>query len=103
MSLFSTLEYVGHNFLSQEENKITNIKPTIRDVTPDLIESSPKSGPTVLSSTTFKGVGRAPDLRRRAKSVASWKEKFPEIGRTETIRFVLKSSKSEPSSRFFGR
>ena len=29
MSLFSTLEYVGHNFLSQEENKITNIKSNL--------------------------------------------------------------------------
>ena len=29
MSLFSTLEYVGDNFLSQEENKITNIKSNL--------------------------------------------------------------------------
>ena len=47
------------------------INPTINDITPDLIESSPKSGPTVLSSTIFNGVGRAPDLSKRAKSVAS--------------------------------
>ena len=52
-------------------NNITNIKPIINDVVPDLIESSPKSGPTVLSSTTFKGVGNAPDLRSKARSVAS--------------------------------
>ena len=39
--------------------KITSVKPTIRDVIPDLIESSPKSGPTVLSSTTTRGVGKA--------------------------------------------
>ena len=51
--------------------KITSIKPTIRDVIPDLIESSPKSGPTVLSSTTTRGVGKAPDLNNKAKSVAS--------------------------------
>ncbi len=50
---------------------ITNIKPTINDVRPDFIESSPRSGPTVLSSTTIKGVGRAPDLSNRARSVAS--------------------------------
>ena len=43
----------------------------IKDVVPDLIESTPKSGPTVLSSTTSKGVGKAPDLRSKAKSVAS--------------------------------
>jgi len=46
---------------------------------PDFMESSPKSGPTVLSSTTSKGVGNAPDLNNKARSVASWKEKFPEI------------------------
>ena len=52
-------------------NKITKMKPTIKDVIPDLIESSPKSGPTVLSSTILRGVGKAPDLRSKAKSVAS--------------------------------
>ena len=52
-------------------NKITKINPTIKDVTPDFIESSPKSGPTVLSSTTTSGVGKAPDLSNNAKSVAS--------------------------------
>ena len=43
-------------------NSITNIKPIINDVVPDLIESSPKSGPIVLSSTTFKGVGKGLNL-----------------------------------------
>ena len=43
---------------------------------PALIESSPKSGPTVLSSTIFKGAGSEPDLKRRAKSVAHWNVKF---------------------------
>ena len=37
---------------------------------PDLIESSPKSGPTVLSSIIFNGAGRAPDLSNNARSVA---------------------------------
>ena len=46
------------------------MNPTIKDVTPDLIESSPKSGPTVRSSTISRGVGKAPDLRSNAKSVA---------------------------------
>ena len=52
-------------------NKITRTKPTIKEVNPDFIESSPKSGPTVLSSTTINGVGKAPDLSSKAKSVAS--------------------------------
>ena len=52
-------------------NSITKTKPIINDIAPDLIESSPKSGPTVLSSTTKRGVGKAPDLRSSARSVAS--------------------------------
>ena len=48
-----------------------NIKPTIKDNLPDSIESLPKSGPTVLSSTIFFGVGKAPDLNNKAKSVTS--------------------------------
>ena len=52
-------------------NKITKINPNIRDVIPDLIESSPRSGPTVLSSTILSGVGKAPDLSNSARSVAS--------------------------------
>ena len=51
--------------------KITKTNPIIKDVIPDLIESSPKSGPTVLSSTTSRGVGKAPDLNNKARSVAS--------------------------------
>ena len=50
---------------------LNNYFKTIKDIKPDLIESSPKSGPTVLSSTTSKGVGNAPDLKSRARSVAS--------------------------------
>ena len=46
---------------------------------PASIESWPKSGPTVLSSTTDNGVGKAPDLHNNAKSVAVWKVKFPDI------------------------
>ena len=49
---------------------ITSKNPTIKEIVPALIESLPKSGPTVLSSTTDKGVGKAPDLRSNAKSVA---------------------------------
>ena len=46
---------------------------------PALTESSPRSGPTVLSSIILIGAGKAPDLRRRAKSVADWNVKSPEI------------------------
>ena len=47
------------------------MKPTIKDIVPDLIESSPKSGPTVLYSTMIKGMGNAPDLKSKARSVTS--------------------------------
>ena len=59
--------------------KITNIEPIISAKTPDLIESAPKPGPTVLSSIISKGAGKAPDLRSKARSVADWKSKSPEI------------------------
>ena len=58
---------------------ITKIKPISKDRTPASIESCPKSGPTVLSSTTDKGAGRAPERKSKARSVAVWKVKFPEI------------------------
>ena len=51
----------------------------IKDFIPASIESWPKSGPTDLSSTIFKGAGKAPDLNNKAKSVALWKVKFPVI------------------------
>ena len=50
---------------------ITKINPITREIVPDFIESSPKSGPTVLSSTIFKGVGNAPERNNKAKSVTS--------------------------------
>ena len=49
---------------------ITKIKPIIKAKTPALIESCPRSGPTVLSSIIFNGAGKAPDLNNKAKSVA---------------------------------
>ena len=58
---------------------ITNVKPIINEMTPALIESFPKSGPTVLSSIISNGAGKAPDLNNSAKSVAVWKVKFPVI------------------------
>ena len=43
-------------------NKITSMKPITNAIIPELIESCPKSGPTVLSSIIFNGAGKAPDL-----------------------------------------
>jgi len=60
-------------------NIITNIKPIKREKTPASIESFPRSGPTVLSSTILIGAGKAPDLSNKARSVASWNENPPEI------------------------
>ena len=42
----------------------------INDIKPALIESLPRSGPTVLSSIILSGAGNAPERNRRAKSVA---------------------------------
>ena len=53
--------------------------PIIREIAPALIESSPRSGPTVLSSTIFNGAGKAPDLKSKARSVAVCNVKLPEI------------------------
>ena len=46
------------------------MKPIINDMDPEIIESLPRSGPTVLSSTIDKGAGNAPDRNNKAKSVA---------------------------------
>ena len=46
------------------------MKPIIRDIMPALMESLPRSGPTVRSSIMFRGAGKAPDLNNNAKSVA---------------------------------
>ena len=49
---------------------ITNIKPIAKAIIPALIESCPRSGPTVLSSIISNGAGNAPDLNNKARSVA---------------------------------
>jgi hypothetical protein len=51
-------------------NITTKRNPIIKAITPALIESWPKSGPTVLSSIIFNGAGNAPDLNNKARSVA---------------------------------
>ena len=43
------------------------------------MESSPSEGPTVLSSMTFTGAGRAPALKTVARSLASSALKLPSI------------------------
>ena len=65
------ISYQSKNFVFKNINIITKKNPTISEIKPALIESSPKSGPTVLSSTIFNGVGNAPDLNNKDKSVAS--------------------------------
>ena len=49
---------------------ITKIKPIIKDRYTCIYWSCPKSGPTVLSSTTDKGAGSAPERKSKARSVA---------------------------------
>ena len=58
---------------------ITKRNPIAKAIIPALIESWPRSGPTVLSSIISKGAGNAPDLSSNAKSVADWKVKSPVI------------------------
>ena len=58
---------------------ITSKNPILKAKIPALIESCPKSGPTVRSSIIFNGAGKAPDLNNNAKSVADWKVKLPLI------------------------
>ena len=58
---------------------ITNKKPIAKAIIPALIESWPRSGPTVLSSIISNGAGNAPDLNNKAKSVALWKVNPPLI------------------------
>ncbi len=58
---------------------ITNKKPIANAIIPALIESCPRSGPTVLSSIISNGAGNAPDLNNKAKSVALWKVNPPLI------------------------
>ena len=66
-AMFATIpKYLYLNII----NKITNIKPKINEIIPDFIESFPRSGPTVLSSTITKGVGNAPERNNKDRSVA---------------------------------
>ena len=60
-------------------NNITSTKPILRAFFPALIESSPRLGPTVLSSKTVIGAGNEPALSNTAKSFAVSGEKFPLI------------------------
>ena len=58
---------------------ITKTKPIFNAFFPAFIESSPRLGPTVLSSNTFIGAGSEPALSKTAKSLAVSGEKLPLI------------------------
>ena len=58
---------------------ITPLVPMTVAMTPARMESEPRLGPTVRSSTTVSLAGRAPERRTIARSVASWVVKRPEI------------------------
>ena len=51
----------------------------IEAITPALIESAPNPAPTVLSSKTSKGAGKAPERNNKAKSLADFTVKLPVI------------------------
>ena len=60
-------------------NVITAIIPNRLAILPDEIESLPNPGPTERSSKIIIGAGKAPDLKTKAKSLVSCKEKLPVI------------------------
>jgi hypothetical protein len=45
---------------------------TIEAIAPASIESAPRSGPTLRSSTMLSGAGKAPARSRTDSSFASW-------------------------------
>src|ERR1700748_305512 len=49
---------------------ITRTNPTVSEIAPARIESAPSSGPTLRSSTTVSGAGRAPARSSTARSLA---------------------------------
>ena len=53
--------------------------PAIEAVTPARIESWPRPGPTVRSSTMVSFAGKAPARSSTARSLACWTVKRPEI------------------------
>ena len=57
----------------------TNSTPTTEPILPVAIVSAPSPAPTVLSSITSNGAGKAPERKRTAKSFALCNVKFPEI------------------------
>src|SRR3990167_860123 len=60
-------------------NKITKQIPIKQDHIPERMESSPKVGPTVLSSIIFTGAGKAPARKTVERSLASSVLKLPSI------------------------
>ena len=58
---------------------MTSTTPTMQAVVPALIESAPRSGPTVRSSRMMSGAGKAPARSNSARSVADCTVKLPEM------------------------
>ncbi len=58
---------------------MTSTKPTASEMAPARIASAPSSGPTLRSSTTVSGAGRAPARSSTARSVALAAVKLPLI------------------------
>src|SRR5207244_3877368 len=60
-------------------NTTTKPAPTMLATAPAWIESAPRSGPTVRSSRIVIGAGSAPARSSRARSLADWTVKLPEM------------------------
>lgn len=60
-------------------NKTTAIRPIMEATMPSRIESEPKPAPTVLSSRTSNGAGKAPERSSKARSLADLTVKLPLI------------------------
>ena len=61
--------------------------PTYMEISPFLIESAPREGPTVRSSMILTGAGRAPARRTIARSCASSVVKFPVMRASPPVIF----------------
>ena len=61
----------GEVFIQEHQVVFNKIVPKILAILPAKIESSPRPGPTDLSSIILNGAGSAPALNRTAKSAAS--------------------------------
>jgi len=58
---------------------MTSTAPTSEASLPAAMESAPRLGPTVRSSTILRSAGSAPARSSTARSLADWTVKLPEI------------------------